>query len=183
MSPRGTSAMRQFGTALGCCAIGVLTLTISMCALPEHDELPPWAAAEAARSRKLDEQMERGVRYAEVIREIDDAVASQSLPLREAAARLMAAAQRIDPDQLRFVDVVERQPGDILEKLARQLVKRFRTEFQGGNPNGLPDELLRRLERELAEMVEMSKTDAPLPALQESRQDMPSAPCTPKNRV
>jgi hypothetical protein len=66
MSATSTNAMRQFGTALGCCAIGVLTLTM---------------------------------------------------------------------------------------KLARQLVKRFRTEFQAGNPNRLPAELLRRLEGELAEMA------------------------------
>jgi hypothetical protein len=159
MSATSTNAMRQFGTALGCCAIGVLTLTMSMCALPEVDELPSWAAAEAERSRKLDEQMRLSVRYAEVIRQIDDAVASQGLPLREAAARLMAAAQRIDPDQLRLTDTFETRPGDILEKLARQLLKRFRTEFQAGNPNRLPGELLQRLEGELAEM---SKPDAPV---------------------
>jgi hypothetical protein len=144
--------VKQLGTVFACCAIGVVTLTLTMWVLPERSPGPPWS--EDVRARVLDERMKRGRRYGAVIREVDEAVARQGLPLREAAARLVAAAEQIDPDQLRLIDVLELREETILVKCARMIVKRFRAEIRGfGNPNKLPKGLLARLERELDEMA------------------------------
>jgi len=149
--------MKQLGTAVACCAIGALSLILMMCAVPERGEVPQWAP-EAERSRLLDEQIERSRRFGEVLREIDQTVAWQGLPLRQAAARIVAAAERIDPEQLRLIDTIEREGHGALEKSARLLVKRFRMEIQTwGNPNKLPADLLERLEGQL---LEMAKRDA-----------------------
>ena len=53
------------------------------------------------------------------------------------------------------MDTVERLGRGPLEKTARLLVKRFRVEILGyGNPFGLPEGLMDRLERELAETTD-----------------------------
>jgi hypothetical protein len=144
--------VKQLGTVFACCAIGVVTLTLTMWMLPERSPGPRWS--EDVRARVLDDRIKRGRRYGEVIREVDEAVARQGLPLREAAARLVAAAEQIDPDQLRLIDVLELHEGSLVEKCARMIVKRFRAEIRdSGNPNNLPKGLLARLERELDEMA------------------------------